>query len=55
VLEIVVSDREKLKLLQANITGCMLNEVIWRIRNVAWKAWWFISAVVKIIDISRWK
>jgi hypothetical protein len=46
VLEIVVRDREELKLLQANITGYTLDEAILRNRNEARRTWWFDGAVV---------
>jgi hypothetical protein len=46
LMEIVVRDREELKLLQSNITGYMLDEVIWRIRNEARRAWKYFGAVV---------
>jgi hypothetical protein len=46
VLEVVVRDREELKLLQANITGYTLDEAILRIRNEAWRIWCVFGAVV---------
>jgi hypothetical protein len=36
MLEIIGSDREKLNELQADVTGYLLAEVIWRSRNGAW-------------------
>jgi hypothetical protein len=36
----------ELELLQVNVTGNMLDKVIWGIRNAAHRTWWGFGAVI---------